>query len=170
MQYGQGRAWARGGGEGRNPNRMAAEEKGGEDTASETRDRGRKEEEQSAEGQGFHCSPQAPGNRTTFEGWRERTAEGRQAENATGRVLTDKMRSQRKSEEGDTGAKFSFQEVFPLLETGKEESGLRIQGSHGRAGIRRGGVGRKLRGGGGNMCTHRADLHCTAETNSTVKQ
>ena len=149
---------------------MAAEEKGGEDTASETRDWGRKEEEQSAEGQGFHCSPQAPGNRTTFEGWRERTAEGRQAENATGRVLTDKTRSQRKSEEGDTGAKFSFQEVFPLLETGKEESGLRIQGSHGRAGIRRGGVGRKLRGGGGNMCTHRADLHCTAETNSTVKQ
>lgn len=64
---------------------MAVEEKGGKDTASETHDGGKKEEEQSEDGQGFHCSSQAPGN-LTFEGWRERTAEGRQVENATGRV------------------------------------------------------------------------------------
>ena len=115
------------------------------------------------DGDGFLCSSRALGNLRTSEGWRERTAEG----NPTGRVLTDKMRSQRKSEELETSAKLSFQKVFLFLETGKEESGLRTKGSRGRVGIRRGWCGKEAPEGG-DMCTHKADLLCTIETNTAL--
>ena len=118
----------------------------------------------SEDGDGFHCSSRALGNLTRSEGWRERTAKG----NPTGKVLTDKTRSQKKSEEVETSAKLSFQKVFLFLETGKEESGVRTKGLRGRAGIWRGWCGKEAPEGG-DICIHRADLCCTAETNPALK-
>ena len=68
----------------------------------------------------------------------------------------------------ETSAKLTFQKVFLFLETGKEESGVRTKGLRGRAGIWRGWCGKEAPEGG-DICIHRADLCCTAETNPALK-